>query len=462
MSKKITLILALAFLVGIALPAFAEVQNVKVSGDITAYGIYRDEYDLDSRANSDKSDDSAFYVSIARVRIDADLTDNVQTTIRLLNERVWNTEDSQSTDIDLDLAYLTLKEFFYSPLTLTIGRQNLKFGTGLVVGDPDTNANVATGDLSGTLAEDLSARKAFDAIRATLDYAPWTIDLIIAKISETHETGTSTADTEDEDLYGVNVGYKFGQYNATAEGYLFVKDANTEISSISGISPAGDIYTLGLRGGLEPIKGLNLSGEVAYQFGKAQENAGISRKQRAWALDLDGSYAWDIQYAPSIGLGYSYRSGQDPNVTTGKYKAWNPMYEDQTQGIIADYILAGINGGVTSNASIIKAYGSVKPIKDVTVSANYYNYRLVKSLVSSDDTLYTGYDNLDNVYMRRSKDLGDEIDLGVTYNYTEDVTFGLTAGWFLPGKALEGKNSSGEKTNDDTATSIIGSVKVVF
>lgn len=465
MNKKLTLILALAILVGICLPAFAEVQNVKVSGDITAYGIYRDEYDLDSRKadTTYQHDDNAFYLSIARVRIDADLTDNVSATVRMLNERVWDTETSESADIDLDLGYITLKEFLYCPLTLTIGRQNLKFGSGLVVGDPDTNADVVSNvALDGTLAEDLSARKSFDAIRATLDYSPFTIDLILAKIKEVDEVGNIGNDSavEDEDLYGINVTYNVGQYNSVVEGYLFVKDANTEIDSISGLSPNGDIYTLGLRGGLEPIKGLNLTGEVAYQFGKALEAAGTERKQRAWALDLDGGYVWENEYTPGIGLGYSYRSGQDPNVTTGKYKAWNPMYEDQTQGIIADYILAGVNGGVTSNASIIKAYGSIKPLKDVTLSANYYNYRLVKALTTSD----TG-DNVTYPFatfrMKNSKDLGNEIDLGVTYNYTEDVTFGLTAGWFLPGKALKGEDS-GVKVNDDTATSIIGSVKVVF
>ena len=460
MSKKITLILALAFLVGIALPAFAEVQNVKVSGDITAYGIFRDEYDLNETSGNTTTDNAAFYASIARVRIDADLTDNVQTTIRLLNERPWEGEGDVENDIDLDLAYLTLKEFFYSPLTLTIGRQNLKFGTGLVVGDPDTNAQVAAGGLNNTIAEDLSARKAFDAIRATLDYAPWTIDLIVAKISEVDTTGLGVG-SEDEDLLGVNVAYKFGQYNAEAEGYLFVKDSDTEGTSPSAsavpLTQAGDIYTVGLRGGLEPIKGLNLSGEVAYQFGDAYKApaGGTSRDQKAWALDLDGSYTWDIQYAPSIGLGYSYRSGEEPG-NTGDYEAWNPMYEDQTQGIIADYILAGVNGGVNSNANIIKVYGSIKPIKDITLAAKYYNYRLDEKLVSSGTATraYSAYPSREYT-MRDKKDLGDEIDLIATYNYTEDVQIGLSAGWFRPGDAFD-------NTNDDTATSIIGSVKVVF
>ena len=44
MSKRLILVLALAFVVGIAFAAYAEVQNVKVSGDITVYGIARDNY----------------------------------------------------------------------------------------------------------------------------------------------------------------------------------------------------------------------------------------------------------------------------------------------------------------------------------------------------------------------------------------------------------------------------------
>ncbi|MFN7170080.1 MAG: alginate export family protein, partial [Candidatus Omnitrophota bacterium] len=389
MGKKLTLFLALAMLVGFVLPAFAEVQNVKVSGDISILGIYRDEYDLDDRAGSgsDASDDHGFYASITRLRVDADLTDNVQATVRLLNERTWDTESAESTDVDLDLAYITLKEMLYSPLTLILGRQNLKFGTGLIVGDPDTNAGVGVGGLNGTMAEDLSARKAFDALRATLDYAPWTIDLILAKIDETEAAYGATPEGEDEDLYGVNVGYKFGAYNAEAEAYFFAKDSDTEISSIGGttvnLTQGGDIYNFGLRGSVEPIKGLALSGEVALQRGDAQESGGTSRDQKAWALDLDGSYTWDVDFAPSIGLGYSFRSGEESG-NSGDFEAWNPMYEDQTNGIVADYIFSGVNGGVNSNAQIIKVYGSIKPTKDITLAAKYYNYRLDEKLVSSD------------------------------------------------------------------------------
>ncbi|MBU1125849.1 MAG: alginate export family protein, partial [Candidatus Omnitrophica bacterium] len=198
MSKRLIMILALALVAGLTCAAYAEVQNVKISGDITVMAVSRNNLDLvktpttdggagsavSTAAYDDKEED---LLSITRVRLDADLTDNVSTTVRLLNERNWNGESAAGTsesnrniglatanavdeqDLDLDLAFVTLKEFLYSPLTLTVGRQELRFGNGWIVGDPDTNGAA----LRSHLAEgDLSARKSFDAIRATLDYDP--------------------------------------------------------------------------------------------------------------------------------------------------------------------------------------------------------------------------------------------------------------------------------------------------
>ena len=96
-------------------------------------------------------------MSTVETQIDADLTDNVSAVIRLVNQRDWNiyaksiipgttalgingragsgyTEDDDAFDLILDLAYVELKEFLYSPLTLKIGRQDLWFGKGLIVG----------------------------------------------------------------------------------------------------------------------------------------------------------------------------------------------------------------------------------------------------------------------------------------------------------------------------------------
>ncbi|MCK9431198.1 MAG: hypothetical protein M0R17_14605, partial [Candidatus Omnitrophica bacterium] len=125
MSKRLIAVLALALVAGLAFsPAYAEVQNVKVSGDITMSGVARRHFGLSNTNLDDKSVlKQNFIMTQTRVRVDADLTDNVTATVRLLNERIWNGQNdtnssgSNSTEIDLDLAYVTLKEFLYSPLT---------------------------------------------------------------------------------------------------------------------------------------------------------------------------------------------------------------------------------------------------------------------------------------------------------------------------------------------------------
>ncbi|MDP3732047.1 MAG: hypothetical protein Q8R31_03320, partial [Candidatus Omnitrophota bacterium] len=103
MSKRLILILALAFVVGIAFTAYAEVQNVKVSGDITVKGVARSDFDLAKTnrrgvlVNQNGQDVDSDFLSITRVRVDADLTDNVMATVRLLNERPWNGESNTVT-----------------------------------------------------------------------------------------------------------------------------------------------------------------------------------------------------------------------------------------------------------------------------------------------------------------------------------------------------------------------------
>ena len=134
MKRLLTLCIMLTAVALITAPAFAEVQNVKVSGDVNSAGVYRNNYNLfdNNNTNANGADDN-FLFTQARVRIDADLTDNVSATVRFLTEYDWNTSTNTSStgdNVDLDLANVTLKEVFYQPLTVTVGRPELKYGNG--------------------------------------------------------------------------------------------------------------------------------------------------------------------------------------------------------------------------------------------------------------------------------------------------------------------------------------------
>jgi len=215
MGKTLVLICVMAIAVALTIPAYAEVQNIKVSGDMALRSIIRDDYDLDEN-NTDVDGDNAetFFMQSVGLNVDADLTDNVEASVRLVNQRDWdnNSSGANDFDVDLDLAYVTLKEMLYEPLTLKVGRQDLWFGRGFIIG-----ANVQ--DFNGAIgANEYTETTAFDAIRATLDYAPWTVDLVYSKIDE-----NNTPRADDVNLYGVNAGYVFDTMNGEAEAYYFAR-----------------------------------------------------------------------------------------------------------------------------------------------------------------------------------------------------------------------------------------------
>ncbi|MDP2937701.1 MAG: alginate export family protein, partial [Candidatus Omnitrophota bacterium] len=371
MSKRLILILALAFVVGITFAAYAEVQNVKVSGDITVKGVARNNLTLDKDVAATPVDFGKKIrgvISQARVRIDADLTDNVATTVRLLNERVWGEETdgiatpadstkNNNTEIDLDLAYVTMKEFLYSPLSLTIGRQELRFGNGLIIGDPDTNA-IAAGHLGTKYLpnslDDLSLRKAFDAVRATLDYNPLVVDLIYSKISE-----SAIATFDDVNLYGANASYEVSK-NLIAEGYIFqrARDRGVVGAIVAGQAAKKEkLTTVGAKANYtgEKLKGLSLGLEGAYQFGDhiastllyPDEGADtkVTRKVGAFALQATGSYKVPrlTRYAPVLGGSYTFLSGDKADSTNDHYRGWDSMFEDQNGGTIFNKIFALTN-----------------------------------------------------------------------------------------------------------------------
>jgi len=473
MSKRLILVLALAFVMGISLSAYAEVQNVKVSGDINLWAVARDNLDL-AKTLTDSAvyqDSYKNFLSAVRVRVDADLTDNVMTTVRLINESVWDAEGSTNTNIDLDLAYVTLKEFLYSPLTLTIGRQELHFGNDMIVGDPDTNGVSANATANGVnLYEgDLSLRKAFDAIRATLNYDPLMIDVIYAKINE----GTVTIN-DDTALYGINAKYAVDKAtNLEAYGFAKVTDSNTAVAKTltTQTTKADKVYTIGGKVNNTSVKNLNLGLEAAYQFGNYNpafdlnaNAAGKNVTRSAWGLEAIAMYNLKdalssiSKYSPSVGAAYIYLSGDNPaQKTDGKaWRGWDAMYENQTFGHLINDIMG------FSNTQLIGVNAKMKPMEDVTLSADYIYARLNKAYKSGDVINLKGVSTANTYTMNHSNDLGQELDLTLTYDYTEDVQFSLLGGFFVPGNAFADDNDTPAHLLKNKASEIIGSMKVTF
>ena len=463
--KSFKALFVLALALGIAAPSYAETQNVKVSGSIDAYSFWRENYDLrDSNdtgvvgagtaipdphtaSASQRSDSDAYFRSNTQVEVSADLTDNVSTVINIVNQRDWNSDAATAAefDMDLDLAYVQMKEIFYSPLTLTVGRQDMWFGRGFIIGN-----NNRTWDANGTTqADEYSVTTAFDAARATLDFNPWTIDLVYSKIRE-----NANNPENDVDLYIANVNYKFAEYNAVAEGYFVGEYDRAALASAATGTHMNETDTIGGRVQFDPISQITLGGELAYQFGEYR--AAITDPQRdrnAWALDIFGTYRWDNTWKPELTVEYVSFSGEgDLSATTADYGSWNGLYRGRFWTAYADFrefvyaTADAVDQPATTNQEFIQVKGALKPLEDLLLEASF------TYLWTGEDVHTTPGVSSSAV---RDEQIGWEIDLQATYDYTEDVSFGLLAGWFVPGDFYN-------SPIDETATDLVGSVKVTF
>jgi len=466
MSKFLTVICILAIAALIAAPAFAEVQNVKVSGDITVRSINRTDYGVSGTGLSKQATENYFMQTVG-LNVDADLTDNVSTAVRIINQRDWNNNNltlaTSSFPVDLDLAYVTLKEMVYAPLTLTIGRQDLWFGKGLVVGAnlPAVTANTATagGAYNNINAKEYSELTGFDAFKATLDLAPWKLDMIYSKIG----SKSLPIRQQDVDLYGANLGYKFDVYNGEAEAYYFGKTDNSKPDLATAVGKI-QVNTIGIRGSLEPITNLTLGAEGAWQSGKYSDRYVDERSIQAYAYDLFGKYNFaSVMWKPTLGVEWLSLSGEnDPSDSTGstKWHGWDAMYRGKFDTSIRDFqnylynTTARMSNSTTgstwkqdsamSNQNSLLVKGSIKPVKDVTVEGTYAHFWVNKVLNSAN------IGTLSN-----NRNIGNELDVLLTYDYTQDVSFGLLGGVFFSGGQFPANSNS-------TASDVVGTMKVVF
>ncbi|NOX97333.1 MAG: alginate export family protein [Nitrospirae bacterium] len=413
---------ALVLALGVSVSAQAEVQNVKVGGDIQIRGITRSNYNL-----VDKVLDASWYDSAVRLQISADLSNDVGAVVRLINERDWNAtaggDGTGKEDIALDLGYITLDNMFGYPVKATLGRQDILFGEGFLIGDGFngvSNSNLYYGSTE-------SIRTAFDALRVTYSAAPYTVDLFTAKIHE----GFASSLNGDTNLSGVNVNYAYLDIATFDLGYFVKLDGNT------GSTKDNNTKALSLRGEGEipSIPGLTVKGEYVWETGKVITSSNTQdRDANGWYLGAEYALQ-DNTYQPYFGATYVFLSGED--TTTNDREQFDALYSDyQDFGTIAS--LKGLND---TNLKAWKLTAGLKPTEALSLDIAY-------AILNKDETAATIDDHIAN-----------ELDATLTYDYTEDVQFGLSAAWFDSGQYYTDTYGA---TYDKTATQVVGSVKVSF
>lgn len=417
------MLLATAMVAG---SAFAAVQNVRVSGSVDSTYLFRKNFDLGHNTGVDEKQST--FLTQAILQVDADLTDQVGATIALINERPWVHEDSSNSSVDILLAYVTLREMLYSPLTLIIGRQSFRYGNSLIVDSSGTNNHAPDTSGLADVADDLTKQTTLDAIRAILDYNPLTIDIVYAQIDETSSGSIYTHD-DDTMLAGINANYQLGDdYNSIIEAYFWKK---VDQNPAGGIK-ADEVYTVGGRVSTNPFEGLNLQVENAYQ--KGTHNFGTNHARRnAWAVQFIANYqipAFD-EYNPTAQYVYTKVTGNaEDSDDDGDFTGWDPMFENQAGGKIYNALFD------LTNAEIHTITLGFNPMEDLLAKLSVTGLFLERDLGAGISQISLNQpgssSDVDVEIKRENSDLGKEIDFELIYDYTEDVQIGGNLGWFIP------------------------------
>jgi hypothetical protein len=426
----------------------------------------------------DEDNDASYTEMRTRLNVRADFTDEVNAYIELDSYDIWGEDfrsdwitglDGRSTspvaggvvddEVNIYQAYIEANEMGGTPFSLRIGRQELAFGSQWLVGVKD-NAQ----DFFGL---------SFDAVRLTYATDLFSVDAWAAMLDE---AGTSEQDG-DVTFYGVYGSYT-GIEDMTIDAYyMLVRDPRSIndtnyvwfVEWLENVLDVDDydvtnIHTIGLRGA-GTFGAFDYEAEAAYQWGDAGQVGRLftpfiygddDADYDTWGANVEVGYTFDMNYQPRVFLGYAYLGGEDnrdiswwewisPFDQPEASVSFNRLFSNwEYTEFFADNDMSNAHifrGGISGNASeslelaAVVTYMMAAEEFDSPVYWDLGGFRI--PLIPTRSYITTEND----------KELGWELGLYATYNYSEDLEFsagyahlftddGLTDGQFVGGNGL--------------------------
>jgi hypothetical protein len=453
--KKLWLVVALAALGGMASMTYADVQNIRLSGDIRIRGYFLDSAGVSPSSPPDQFDANTSFISQrTRVSVEADLEDHVLVVVTLKAEGTWGSADQSGGNsgagtagggvinrgfgVGIDEAYIQLNEMFFSPATLKVGRQYLNYGHGMILSSTEQEYN-------------------YDAARFVLDFYPLTIDLVGAEVVNKQAfsptpNNVSTPTTESVDLLFLNARYEMtDSVIKNVEGYFGWLPPGW-----SGQTGAVSPWIIGARSDLQPADGFQIWVEGAYVGSMDGNNASTGNPPiSAFLANAGARYTMKkCQWTPFFSANYIYASGGG-TMGGGNFVPW------------FDYV-DGYNGYLfapkLSNIHIFNLGTGVKPSENTSLSVQGYYYMRADNDTGvgvSPSNPNVDFGGLAYAAGASSGGLGWEIDGIFGYDYSKDLRLQLVYAAFIPGGAFQ-NGAPGTGDADRTSQEVRGEIAVKF
>lgn len=478
-----------------AAPVVAELQNVTVGGEIRIRGnYYRNTFNGGTPGTfvtpalrvpgvllaggaigdfiggqslfsffdfDDKGPDLSFIEQRTRLNVTADFTDDVSVFIELDSYEIYG-EDFRSSfvtgidgraasfdDLEIYQAYIDMKDIFGSSVSLRLGRQELYFGSGWLVGN-----NSALPQNTGL---------SFDGFRLTYQHDKFTLDAFWTKLLET----SPTEEDGDIDFAGIYFSYT-GVSDLVIDAYWFwIRDAGSIRDTSGGVFIEGiedllgvddfdttNMHTVGVR--IAGTRGqFDFEAQAAYQFGNAGRIGSLFRPGLysddgadfgKFAFDAEAGYTFDVSWTPRLWAGVAWFQGEDNrHISTLDFLnpfdkpeasvSFNRLFSNKVYSVFLDEITE------LSNFWTLRGGFSANPTESVEIGLDVAYFNVIEefdrpvTLFGSAVALPAGIASTES-----DDDLGIEAHVWIRYNYSEDLVF--RAGWahFFVDDGLEDGN----------------------
>jgi hypothetical protein len=369
---------------------------------------------LEARVNfisPDNAPDTNFFESEVYLWATADLADNVMAKINLRYRDNWGDGEpigdiNSGGDIEAWEAYIKLAQIWETPISAKIGR----FANEKVL-EGSTHAVPYYGE--GFI---IPNNRPSDGITLSWDIDPSCLDIMHWKLVE-----GGVASEDDATLYGIYF-YTKAVENHSIDAYLAYVNNNTADNETVVVGAR-------IEGGVSSVEGLSYKAELAYT--DTDPSAGTS-------VSGMGGY---------IGAAYAFEGEGGPSVRANLYYLDDEFIQplghvDQDDlGESAYGRIADLGSNLVSNVWFVNVGGTINPSDKASVDADFFWYQAPEDVVPGQDSI------------------GIELDLRLSYQYSENVAAELIGAYFAPDD--DGAAAAATGFGDDTFL-VKGGVKVSF
>ncbi len=380
--------------------AFADAPKVSLHGLWYVYSFFWSNADFDTAT---KDGDQSYYMH-ADVTGDADFGAGITGHVTVGEWGTFGRDpisysgiEGQGEGAEVMEAYLNIANFFDTPFYLRVGKQHLLYGYQIFDGGEDGYTGVKLGYQSDAFNLDLMAFRVIEGggvgVMGTLKEVP-----------------------DDRDLYGAWGNFKFMDGAINFDPHFFWSTQDKDNPMWAGLWSNGS-----------PFEGFDYSLNFTTMMGKHEDSDTFNYKGNHYMVSLD--YA--IPNSPiSFGGAYVVFSGQDTSSTDytlyfsptggpytfGFYKDWPGFGPAHTLRTAYGFATVGPWEPMMTNLNVINAHLGFVP-GPVNIRFDFFKYARNQAEPGNTET-----------------DMGNEIDLLLKYNYKDKLTFGFTAGMWMPGK----------------------------